>query len=343
MTDGEIPKPMKSTAVALLFFYILAGCNLQAFSQVNTLQLDATIPLPNVLGRIDHMAFDSRRQYVYIACLGNNSVEVIDLKNNKAVRSVKGLKEPQGVVYLPETNTILATNGYNGECDFIYADSYTKIKTIKLTDDADNVRYDSIGKKIYVGFGTGGMAVIDAVTLMPLTEIKLSGHPETFQIDKRAHKIYVNIPFQKQIEVIDLGINIVSGIWKLKEAASNFAMSLDETNHRLFIGCRLPAKLLVLDTDTGKTISSLDSDSDVDDVYYDRRTKQVYMSCGSGFLDVFQQTDANTYKAIGKIATHSGARTSLFIPEMNKLVIASPAGFSAHAFLLIYNIIPLPN
>jgi YVTN family beta-propeller protein len=339
MTDGEIPIPVKNFAITLiLFFYFLAGCNLQALSQVTTLQLNATIPLPNVLGRIDHMAFDSKKQYIYIAALGNNSVEVVDLKNGKVNHSIKGLREPQGVVYLPETNSIFATNGYNGECDFFDADSYVKIKSIKLSEDADNVRYDSIEKKIYVGYGAGGMAVIDAVTLNLQTEIKLSGHPESFQINRKTNKIYVNIPFQKQIEVIDLGINLVTGIWKLAEVSSNFAMSLDETNHRLFIGCRLPAKLLVLNTDTGQTIASLDSDSDVDDVYYDKTNKQIYMSCGNGNIDIFQQINANDYKAIGKIITHSGARTSLFIPEMNKLVIASPAGFSTRAFLLIYNI-----
>lgn len=329
----------KFVGVALIvFFFFLIGCTLQSRSQYYTPELSASIPLLNVLGRIDHMAFDSKRQYIYIAALGNNSVEVIDLKNGKVVHSIKGLREPQGVVYIPETNSIFATNGYNGECDFFDADSYVRIKSIKLSGDADNVRYDSIDKRIYVGYGEGGMAVIDAITLNLLSEIKLSGHPESFQLDKSAKKIYVNIPFANQIEVIDPAVSQITGIWKLSQAASNFPMSIDSLNHRLFIGCRRPAKLLVIDTNNGETIASLDADSDVDDIYYDSSGKSIYMSCGNGNIDIFQQIDANTYKLIGKVSTYSGARTSLLISELKQFVVASPSNFNNKASLLIYNL-----
>lgn len=113
---------------------------------------------------------------------------------------------------------------------------------------------------------------------------------------------------------------------------------MDETNHRLFIGCRHPAKLLIIDTQTGKTISSFSIDSDADDIFYNSTTKEIYVSCGGGYIDVFKQTDAKTYAANGKIPTHSGARTSLFIPALNQLIVASPSGFNKDAFLLIYSI-----
>jgi YVTN family beta-propeller protein len=327
----------KVIAAIIVFSFSLVGYTQQVQNQNYSLKFNSSIPLPNVLGRIDHMAYDNKRQYIYIAALGNNTVEVVDIKNNKVVRSIKGLSEPQGVAYLPETNSIFVANGYNGDCDFFDADSYIKIKSVKLSGDADNVRYDSIAKRIYVGYGEGGMAVIDAITLQLLNEIKLSGHPESFQIDKTANKIYVNIPFQSRIEIIDLGKNLVTDSWKLTNSAENFPLSLDEINHRLFIGCRRPAKLLVINTESGKTIASPDSDSDVDDVFYNKAGQQIYMSCGSGHIDVFQQMDSNTYKAIEKTPTRSGARTSLYIPELNKLIVASPATLSARATLLIYN------
>jgi YVTN family beta-propeller protein len=320
-----------------IFTYFLLCSPLQVQSQNYSLKLNSTIPLPNVLGRIDHMVYDSSRQFLYIAALGNNTVEVVDINNNKAVHTIKGLKEPQGVAYIPEINSIFVTNGYNGEFDFINADSYIKTKSIKLASDADNVRYDQAHKKIYVGFGTGGMAVIDALTLNLLKEIKLTEHPESFQIDKKAKKIYVNIPFQSQIEVIDLEKDIVSDQWKLTQVSANFPMSLDEADHRLFIGCRDPAKLLIIDTEMGVTIASLNIDKDVDDLYFDVNTKQIFLSCGSGFVDIIRQIDADSYTFKEKVPTRSGARTSLFIPGLNKLVVASPAGFSAHASLLIYN------
>lgn len=320
-------------------YFLFSGCNAQP--QNNSLKLISTIPLPNVNGRIDHLTFDSNQQIIFIAALGNNTVEVVDLKNQKVIHSIKNLSEPQGVIFIPDSasgGTIFVANGDNGECDIFNANSFQKTSSIKLSGDADNVRYDSTEKKIYVGYGSGGIAIIDGTTFKLITEIKLDGHPESFQIDKSAKKIYVNVPNEKQIEIIDLEKNIVADKWKMTEATSNFPMSLDETNHRLFVGCRHSPKLLIIDTKTGKTISSFEIDSDVDDVFYNATSKEIYLSCGGGYIDVFKQTDANTYTANGKVSTKSGARTSLFIPELNQLIVASPAGFNSHAQLSIYSV-----
>ncbi len=318
--------------------FCFSGCNAQTQSQNSFLELIASIPLPNVSGRIDHLAFDSNHQIIFVAALGNNTVEVVDLKNKRVIHTIKNLGEPQGIIFIPQSNSIFVANGDNGECDVFNADSFQKINSIKLSGDADNVRYDSTDKKIYVGYGNGGMAIIDATNFKLITDIKLSGHPESFQIDKTVKKIFVNVPDEKQIEIIDLEKNLVSAQWNMTEATSNFPMSLDETNHRLFIGCRHPAKLLIIDTQTGKNISSFDIDSDVDDVFYDNTTNQIYLSCGNGYIDIFKQTDANTYIAHGKVSTHSGARTSLFITELKQLIVALPSGFNNNASLLIYKV-----
>lgn len=339
----------------VIFFvcFLFNGCNAQP--QNNSLKLVATIALPTVSGRIDHLSFDAKHQIIFVAALGNNTVEVVDLKNKKVIHAIKDLHEPQGVVFIPDpasSGTIFVANGDNGECDVFNAETFQKITSIKLSGDADNVRYDAADKKIYVGYGNGGIAIIDlpagqagAATFKLITEIKLSGHPESFQIDKSAREIYVNVPDEKQIEVIDLNKNVVIDKWKLNQATSNFPMALDETNHRLFVGCRHPAKLLIIDMQTGKTISSFSIDSDTDDIFYNSSTKEIYVSCGGGYIDVFKQTDlptgqvgANTYTTNGKVSTHTGARTSLFIPELNQLIVASPSGFNSNASLLIYDI-----
>jgi DNA-binding beta-propeller fold protein YncE len=327
----------KSFLTAITYAWLLfSGCNAQP--QNSSLQLIATIQLPGVSGRIDHLSFDAAHQKLFIAALGNNSVEVVDLKNQKPIQSIKNLDEPQGVVYIPESNSIIVTNGGNGICDVFDADNFQKVNSIKLSGDADNVRYDSAEKTIYVGYGNGGIAVIDASNFKLITEIKLSGHPESFQIDKSAKKIYVNVPDEKHIEIIDMTKNIVSGKWKMAEATSNFPICLDETNHRLFVGCRHSPKLIVIDTQTGKTISSYEIDSDVDDIFYNASSKDIYLSCGAGYVDVFRETDANSYTSQGRIASHTGARTSLFIPELNQLILAAPSTFNSSAQLLVYSI-----
>ena len=313
------------------------GCNAQAKPQ-NSFKLSATILLPGVNGRIDHLSFDNKHQIIFIAALGNNTLEAVDIKNKKVIHTIKNLNEPQGVAFIPESNSLFIANGGTGECDIYNAESFQKTVTVKLSGDADNVRYDAADKKIYVGFGDGGIAIIDPTTFKVITEIKLSGHPESFQIDKTSKKIFVNVPDEEQIDVIDLETNSVINKWKMTEAKANFSMALDAINHRLFIGCRRSPILLIIDTQTGQTISSFSINSDVDDIFYNSVTKEIYLSCGAGYIDVFKQINANSYVANGKVSTHSGARTSLFIPELNQLIVASPSGFNRSASLSIYDI-----
>lgn len=322
----------------IAFCFCLNGCNSQTATQNQSLQFIAAIPLPKVSGRIDHLTYDSKRHLIFVAALGNNTVEVVDFITKKVIHTIKDLDEPQGIAFIPDSNSIFIANGGNGECDVFNGDTLKKTASIKLSGDADNVRYDAIDKKIYVGYGNGGIAIIDTNTFKIISEIKFSGHPESFQIDESAKKIYVNVPDEQQIVVIDLEKRMVENKWKLTQAKSNFPMSLDETNHRLFIGCRHPAKLLVLDTQTGESISSLDIDGDVDDIFYDDSSKQIYLSCGGGYIDVFKQKEVDTYIPNGKTTTHSGARTSMFIPELNQLIIASPSSFGNNAELLVYDI-----
>lgn len=329
----------KIISIGLITFFICQNSYIaQTPAENNSLKLVETIPLPNVKGRIDHLTFDLEHQMVFVAALGNNSVEVIDLKNKKVIHTIKNLNEPQGIVFIPESKQLFVANGGNGECDIFNTGSFQKVNAVKLSGDADNVRCDPANKRIYVGYGSGGIAIINATNYQLITDIKLSGHPESFQMDKAANKIYVNVPDEKQIEVIDLVKNIVTDRWKMSEATSNFPMSLDETNHRLFIGCRHPAKLVVIDTQTGKTISSLAIEGDVDDIFYDKTSKQIYLSCGAGNVDIVKQADANTYTANGKVSTHSGARTSVFITDLNLLIVASPSGFNSKASLLVYSV-----
>lgn len=330
-------KQLKIFFIPISFFACcLQSCIAQPSTKKQSLSLVASITLPGVNGRIDHLAFDPYSQRIFVAAFGNNSLEVIDLKDNKFIHSIQHLHQPQGVIYIPESNTIFVANGNNGVCDVFNANNFQKITSIQLPGDADNVRYDSINKKIYVGYGDGGITIIDAVTYKQVGDVKLQGHPESFQLDITAKKIFVNVPDKQQVEIIDLDKQIVIARWKLTAAKSNFPMSLDTANHRLFIGCRHPAKLLVLDTDSGKLIAAVDTDSDVDDIFYNQKNSNIYLSCGDGYIDIVNQQNANAYQLVEKITSHSGARTSLFIPQLNRLIVASPNSFSYTATLLVY-------
>jgi YVTN family beta-propeller protein len=301
------------------------------------LVFNTSIPLPDVSGRIDHLAYNSKLQVIYVAALGNNTLEVVDLKSKKVIHTIKGLGEPQGIRYIPESNIIFVANGANGECDAFNADSYQLIASVKLVGDADNVRYDAVSGRIFVGYGDRGIAIIDAKTFRQRADIKLPGHPESFQLNYDGKKIYVNVPDAQMIATIDLSMNTITEKWKMEMATANFPMAFDAANHRLFIGCRKPAKLLVINSETGKTISSIDIDSDTDDIFYDGSAKQIYISCGGGYINVVKQIGSDKYEALSRIETQSGARTSLFVPELNQLVVAAPARSGNEAQLMIYD------
>ncbi|MGE5443742.1 MAG: YncE family protein [Ignavibacteriales bacterium] len=303
------------------------------------LRLVQTIPLPNVEGRIDHLAVDIKGQRLFIAALGNNNLEVLDLRAAKLIHRITGLHEPQGVFYVPEVKKVFVANGGNGALEIFDSDSFKLIDSVKFSDDADNIRYDAIAKYIYVGYGDGALGIIDATSGKHIGDIELKGHPESFQIENSGARIFVNIPMVNHIAVVDRKKRIVVTTWPLTGARENFPMALDEINHRLFVGLRKPAKLVVFDTESGKAVISMSGAGDADDIFYDAAHKRIYMSCGEGFINVFQQGGADHYKIIANIPTASGARTSLFVPELNRFYLAVPHHGSQRAEVRIYEVL----
>ena len=288
------------------------------------LKLKQTISLSGVEGRIDHFAFDPAGERLFICALGNNAVEVLDLRKGNRVHSITGLGAPQGVAYVPEVNRLFVANDKDGVCKIYDGKSFQVVGELNLKDDADNVRGDEATKKIYVGFGSGGIAVVNAPDGKQLGSIKLSAHPEAFQLEKNGNRIFVNVPNSRHVEVIDRDKGEVIARWKTDLAFGNFPMALDEANHRLFVGCRLPSRLVVLNTDSGDVVAKIDISGDSDDVFYDSKRHRIYAICGAGKIDIIEQTDPKTYKALTKVDTANGARTGLFVPERDTLFVAVP-------------------
>jgi len=315
---------MKTLSVITLLVTTLVSGIALGQNSTPSLTLIKTIPLPNVEGRIDHMAADVANQRLFVAALGNNTVEVLDLKDGKVIQSLQGFAEPQGIAYVPELNRLFVANGADGTCRILEGQSLKTISKIELGDDADNVRYDAAAKKIYVGYGDGALAVIDAKTGEKIGDIKMDNHPESFRLATTGQNIFVNVPNANHIAVVDREKGKVIEKWSLTEAKANFPMYLDEANHRMFVGCRNPSKVLVYDTTTGKLVTSVSISGDTDDLFYDANNKLIYVSCGAGSIDIIKQTDADHYTKIQTLPTVSGARTSYFVPELKILCLAVP-------------------
>ena len=330
---------MKTVCIAALLFVVAIPGNLRA-EPSSSLTLVQRIPLANVKGRIDHMAIDLQGKRLFVAALGNDTVEVVDLKAGRQARTISGLAEPQGVLFLPQKNRVYITNGRAGDCQILDGESFEVINTLRLGDDPDNIRYDPSAGRIYVGYGSGAIGVIDAATEKLIGDIKLAGHPESFQIEKDTGRIFVNVPSASQIAVVDGTALKAEATWPLIQAQENFPMALDNANHRLFVGTRKPPKLLVLDTQSGKLVQELSIDGTTDDVFYDAARKRIYTSCGAGFLDVVQQKDASEYLMSERIPTAPGARTCLFVPEPAALYLAVPAERARDAAIYVYQVNP---
>ena len=324
------------STIVLLALIILTS---RAYAQEETtLQLVQTIPLPHVEGRIDHLAVDLQGQRLFVAALGNNTLEVLDLKAGTRLHTITGLHEPQGVVFIPESNTIVVTNGQTGTCDIFDGTSFQHRNAVKLASDADNIRYDVATHTLYVGYGAGALGLINATSAKHLGDIPLKGHPEAFQLEQARPRIFVNIPSAHYIAVVDRDKRAVITTWPLQSAEANFPMTLDETHHRLFVGVRTPPMLMVIDTESGQEVARVKSVGDADDLFYDAQHRRIYIAGGEGFLTIVAQEDANHYTPVATIPTVSGARTALFVPELRRLYLAVPHRGAQGAEIRVYEV-----
>jgi DNA-binding beta-propeller fold protein YncE len=298
------------------------------------------IPMEGVEGRFDHMAVDNKSGRIFAAVYGNDSVEVLDVQRGRRIHSIQaGFVKPQMVAYIPESNRIVVSSEGDGSCKILDADTYKLIDTVKFSDDADQLRYDPATKRVYVAYGDGAIGMFDATNNKRIEgDFEVGVHPESFQLEEKGPRIFVNLASISQIAVIDRNTRKIER-WKLQEAGTNFPMALDEAHRRLFVAARRPARLLVLDMDTGKEIASLPGAADTDDMWYDADRKRIYIPSGEGFIFVYQQIDPDRYQRIAKIPTAVGARTSAYYGQVgkhNSFYLAVPARANRGAEMWVF-------
>jgi hypothetical protein len=298
----------------------------------------ASIPLGMTQGRIDHFSVDLNRGLLFVAGYGNDTVGIVDIKSSQLVRSIDGLNSPQGVTWVPDAGRLFVSNAGDGTIDVFDGNSFAPVGKIALLGDADNMRYDSGTKLLYVGYGSGGIASINTTSDSLVMTSTLPAHPESFQVETSGRAIYVNVPSSNLITAVDK----ITGdsILNRSMTGSNFPMALDEADGRLFIATRSPPELKVLDTTTLslKSVANMTIAGDPDDIFYDPAHGLVFVSCGGGSLEVIKQVDASHYSLAQTIATGQGARTSLLVPELGSIFVAVPAGTGQQAEILVYAI-----
>jgi DNA-binding beta-propeller fold protein YncE len=272
-----------------------------------------------------------------VAELGNGSVDAVDLSSGQT-RRIGGLKEPQGLAYLPDRNELVVASAGDGTVRFFDADSFAPVGSVSLGDDADNVRVDPKAGQVVVGYGAGALAILDPARRAVVRTIAVGGHPEGFRIDGEGRKAFVNVPDAHKIIAVDLDSGRVLASWHAAHVA-NFPMALGQDSGIVGIVYRVPARLALLEPASGTAKADLSTCDDADDLYFDDKRRRIYVSCGSGAIDVFEQAGGN-YVASAHIETRPGARTSLFVPALDRLFVAARAGSGAQAALLVYRPAP---
>src|SRR5215469_3348743 len=300
------------------------------------LRFEKEIPLAGVEGRIDHFSVDAPGKRIFIAVLGNGTVEVVDLAKGERTAEIRGLKEPQGLYYDDATTRLYVASAGDGTLRVYEGKGLTLQSKLEFGDDADNVRYAEKTSQIWVGYGSGSLGVV--VATEKAGEIPLGSHPESFQLEHTGSRAFVNVPKEFGVAVVDRAKHAVISKWGLDRTFANNPMALDEGDGRLFVGCRLPARLVVLDTNSGQVVAKLPVVGDADDVFFDPSRHLVYVIGGEGAVDVFRMQDPNRYDHVGRIHTAAGARTGLFDSGLDRLFVAVPHRGSQMARLLVYEV-----
>ncbi len=330
----------RTTLTLLASVVMLVNASAPAQSaDASPLQLETRIMLGDVRGRIDHMAIDLKRQRLYVAELGNDSVGIVDLANRQFLHRIAGLKEPQGVGSEPSTDMLYVANAGDGSVRLFEGNDYKAAGQVELGSDADNIRIDPATNRVFVGYGSGALAIIDPATHSKIGDVPVKAHPEAFQIDPATSQIYVNVPDAHGIAVVDRAAQRATGEWPISDRGANFPMALDQVRRRVLVIFRAPAELGVFSMTDGKLVATIETCGDADDVFVDPKRDRVYVSCGAGFIDVLEPNDA-TYRRIARIPTISGARTSLFVPELDRLLVAARARAEAPAAVWVFQPAP---
>jgi DNA-binding beta-propeller fold protein YncE len=332
---GNIPVKLLSCSPATFSLLVLVAAPL--CRPAEPVRLERTISLAGVKGRIDHLAVDVKNHRLFVAALGNNTLEVIDLKAGQRVKSIAGLGEPQGVAYVPSVNRVYVASGEDGTVRIYDGATWQIIRTVNYGDDADNVRYDVAANAIITGYGSGALGVMD-LEGTKLGEIRLDSHPESFQLERNGSRVFVNLPKSRKIAVVDRATRKVTGTWPTRQFANNYPMTFDEANHRLFVAFRIPANIVVFDSQNGNELQTIETIGDADDIFYDVKRRRIYVIGGEGAVAVVAQTDPNHYREMTRVRTAHGARTGFFSPEIDRLFVAVREEGAQKAEIRVYTL-----
>ena len=325
----------------------LAGAASAQATGRGPLQLLYVVPLPGFTGDFDHFAVDEKGGRLFLAGEDHKTVEILDLQTGKRLKSIKGFGAPHSILYLPEKDQILVTDGEKGVLQILRGSDYAVVDHLEGLAGADSARLDAGTQVLYVV--TGGkdvpldyshLVAIDLKTSKKIGELRFeSNHVEAFALESSSSRLFVNITDKHEVAVVDRQAMKEITRWPIGSQADNSPMAYDEPHHQLLIVCRKPGTLLVMDSGTGKVVAHLPAAERSDDIAFDAASGRIYVPGGEGYISVFQLRSADQDELLAKVKTEPGAKTCLLVPSLARLYVAvSPGETKALAKVLIYHV-----
>jgi len=339
-------KLSKATLLSTLLLTFAIGTSAQDKAPLKLLH---STPLPELHdGDFDHLTADVAGNRLFVTAEENSKVLVFDLKTDKLIHTFADLKAPHSMLYRADLKKLFVVDSDLGEVKIYDTDTYKPAGSIKVREGADASGYDPSTKLFYVVNGgkdaklpNAYISIIDVDAGKTTAEIKIdSNDVEGMVFEKSGPRMFVNVRGKNVVEVYDRSSRELKATWSIAETGKNpTAIAFDEDAHRLFLGTRVAAKLVVLDSDTGKVVTSYAAAAMVDDMAYDSQSKRIYFA-GSDFFDVFQETDADHFAHIGHIPTSFRAKTGVLVPELSRYYLAVPHHEKQVAEIRVYQVMP---
>lgn len=329
-------------AAALLLIILVSGLVYArlTWSAPNPCAISKTgaISLPNNNGRIDHMAYNPVSKLLVVAARNNNSLAVANATGMYLVKTLDQFSLPQWAAFVDGGRALVVTNGGNGTVSVLNSSDFARLASINLTSDADNLAVDPASSRLYVGYGSGGIAIINTTNWKVSEQVPMVGHPEAMRVEETGQMLFVNVPAGNYIAVLDKTNGQPLGNWPVANASAVYPMALDEGHHLLFVASRSPSQLIAINTSDGARIAAIAVPGDADDVFFDPNNDCVYVSSGDGAITVVKESSGNALVLVASLQTYPGARTSLLDASTGLYFLAVPQSGNSSAMVVVYRV-----
>ena len=340
----------KSVAIGVSLF-VLLGAAMRA--QVpGPLKLIQSISPPGLKdGDFDHFQVDLPGQRLFLSAEDNSAVEVIDLRTNKVINKITGPKAPHSLAYNPDSKKLFVVDdGGPNQVEIYDGTSFALLGAIPMSAHADASIYDPVSKLFYVGNGGRQakqdfclISIVDTTAGNKIGDIKIEGadRVEAMALERSGTRMFVNLYAKAAVAVIDRQKRVVTDTWSIaQEGHNNGSMAFDEANHRVFVHARDPGKLIVIDSQSGKIVTTLLAAALVDDAVYDAKYQRIYLA-GVPFINVFQRIgEGDRYDLLGQIPTAFHAVTAFLMPQLDRYYLAVNHHGETDAVVQVYQVIP---